>query len=195
MKFETLLKEVPQSTVIRHWTPEALAFLNTYLTTAPLEHLKAIYYINSLKTYMDDAYPAFFKANFEFNKKYFGGPNVRPDRQERCTRKSMQVFNKEIDAILLPRIFPNFPREKFVALAEKIRSSIVETLEENTWLTKEAKKEAILKMKSARLQLVSPEKDSEWDFLPEAKYSSTDAIENAKVVARVHLEKNLKNLS
>ncbi len=194
LKLDALLKEVPTTAVIRHWTPEALAFLDTYFSTTPVDTLKDIYQYNSLKSYMDDSYPQFFAANFEFTKKYFGGPNVRPDRQERCTRKSMQVFAKEIDAILMPRIFPDFPREKFIALAEKVRSSIIESLEENKWLTKGAKTEAIQKMKSARLQLVSPENEKEWDFLPAAKYSKTDSIENTKVVSRVHQEKTLKDL-
>ncbi|MEK6772950.1 MAG: M13 family metallopeptidase [Bdellovibrionota bacterium] len=194
LKFEALLKVIPNSTVIRHWMPEALAFLNTYFAGASVDELKDIYHYNSLKSYMDDSYPRYFQANFDFNKKYFGGPNKRTERQERCTRRTMEIFSKEIDAILMPRIFPNFPREKFISLAEKIRSSVIETLEENKWLSKEAKAEAILKMKSARLQLVSPENDKEWDFLPVAKYSATNPIENTKIVSKVYQEKTLREL-
>jgi putative endopeptidase len=192
---DRLLSKVPETSVIRNWTPEAMAYTDKFLAEAPLENIKAIYLYNSLKGYLDDAYPKFYDKNFEFRKKHFGGPNVRPAREERCTRLVMSTFAKEIDSILVPKIFPNFPREKFVALAESIRSSIIDSLKENSWLTKDAKKEAIEKMKSARLQLVAPTTEKEWDFLPLAKYSSSNPIENFKTVSTVYRDKSLQELS
>lgn len=194
LRLNGLLTQVPENVIIRNWVPEALTYLDKYLGDAPLENLRALYAYNSLKEVMDEAYPVYFKQKFEFSRKHFGGPEKRPDKQERCTRKAMGVFTKEIDAILMPRIFPNFPREKFVNLAEKIRSSIVESLEENQWLTKEAKTEAIKKMKTAKLHLVSPSTEKEWDFLPKATYSSKDSVENSKIITKVYKDKSLKDL-
>ncbi len=194
LHFDGFLKSIPKHTTIRNWTPEGLSLINEFLLNASIEDLKNIYIYNSLKGYWDDAYPKFFKANFDFNKKYFGGPDKRTERQERCTRRTMQTFAKEIDFILLPQIFPNFPREKFVNLAEGIRASIIATMQENTWLSKAAKEEALQKMKKAKLQLVSPETESEWDFLPASEYSEKNAIQNEKSVGKVQVEKNLKEL-
>lgn len=194
LKLEHFLTEVPQNTVIRNWVPESLNFMNEYLATQPLENLKIIYIYNSLKDQMDDSYPAFFQAMFDFRKKHFGGPDKRPDRQERCTRLVMRTFSKELDSILVDRFFPQFPTEKFISLAEKIRGSILESLESNNWLTSNAKKEAILKMKKARLQLVKPMNDKEWNFLPQATYSKASLLTNLKTINLVHTKKNLQEL-
>ncbi len=194
LQLEPLLKEIPETVVIRNWMPEALAYTDKFLATAPLEDLKAIYLYNSLKDYLDDSYPVYFKAAFEFQKKHFGGPNVRSERGERCTKKVSGTFTRELDSILMPRIFPHFPREKFIGLAEKIRGGIVSALKENQWLSSEAKTEAIQKMTTARLQLVSPENESEWNFLPAAKYSPTNPIENLKTVSKINRDKDLRDL-
>ena len=193
LQLPTLLKVIPDSVVIRNWMPEAMAYLDNFFATAPLEDLRAIYIYNALKGYLDDAYPKYFQAQFDFQRKHFGGPNTRSDREERCTKKVSGTFAREFDSILMPKIFPNFPREKFVGLAEGIRKSIIETLNENQWLTSEAKAEAINKMKSAKLQLVSPETESEWNFLPLAKYSAKDIIKNTKTLSNVYRDKHLKD--
>lgn len=104
----------------------------------------------------------------------------------------MHSYTKEIDAILMPRIFPDFPKEKFIALAEDIRKSILRSLENNTWLSKEAKAEAIKKIRLAKLQLVSPNNDKEWDFLPDAKYDSEKYLANGKKYSTLLQEKTLK---
>lgn len=194
LRLAALLKEMPDTIIIRDWMPEAFKRTNDFLAKGELYDIESVWLFHSLSDILDDAYPAYYKQKFAFQQKHFGGPNKRPERQERCTRAAMRTFGKEIDEILLNKIFPNFPREKFIALAEKIRASLLRSLQANTWLTKEAKAEAIQKMTKAKLFLVSPETDKQWDFLPDANYSKTDPIANSKTIDGVHKQKTLKEL-
>lgn len=189
LKLSHFLKLVPENTHIRNLTPENFVAVNEALQTTPIEVLKDVYLFHALPEYMDDAYPDFFKEKFEFNKKHLGGPIVRPARDERCTKMVMHQMNKELDAELLPKLFPNFPTKRFAALAEKIRKSIIEGLKENTWLSSQGKKAAIEKMKVARLQLVKPMNDGEWDFNLPATYFQDRPYFNMRVLRK---NQNLK---
>jgi putative endopeptidase len=192
LKLTKLFAEIPEQTVIRNWIPESLKYLNGTLASASVEDIKPVFLFHSLYRIIDDSDSQFFQVKFDFQKKHFGGANQRPDRPERCTKRVMNIFSKEIDSILLQKIFPNFERDKFVSLAENIRSSIIGSLEKNKWLSKEAQQEAISKIKTARLHLVSPSNDKEWDFLPEAKYANNKFLQNEKTVSQVQQKKTLQ---
>ena len=179
LRLKNVLAEVPNQTLIRDLAHKNFEWLNKSLGEMPLETLKNVYLAHDLPKYMDDAYPAFFKKAFQFSNKYLGGPNSRPPRQERCTVFVMHKFSREVDFELLPKVFPNFPKEKFVAFTEKLRKAIVHGLEKNQWLSPAGKKGAIAKMKKARLQLVKPDRDEDWDFNPELSYSPTQPYDNA----------------
>ncbi|MGE0172736.1 MAG: M13 family metallopeptidase [Oligoflexales bacterium] len=187
----SLLVQVPPHTHIRDFIPKTMEYLNERMKREPLDTLKDIYLLTALSPYMDDAYQSFWQKRFDLQHKYLGGPEKRPPRQEECTRMIMSDFTMELDSLLLPKMFPNFPAEKFVAMAEKVRGSILASLQENEWLTPDAKAEAIRKTKSAKLQLVKPLTDEEWNFNPKADYSPKAAIANAKLLSKVQIEKVL----
>lgn len=195
LKLKKFLFDIPEHVVIKNIIGNnTLEFFERKLKTAKLEELKSIFLYFQLAPIMDDAYPDFFAKHFEFNRKYLGGPNKRRKRQERCTLAVMNGFDKEVDFILLPKIFPNFPKEKFVASIEKIRTSLLDQLNDNTWLSKHAKEEAIRKIKGARLLLVSPNNEEEWDFNPRATYAIDTPIANHHKLEKLLIEKALKEL-
>ena len=195
LKLEKFLSDIPEHVIIRNIIGNnTMKFLDTKLKTASLEELKSVFLYFQLRPIMDDAYPEFFNKKFEFNKKYLGGPNKRPNRQERCTRAVMNSFDKEVDFILLPKIFPDFPKEKFVKSIEKIRIALMEQLQNNTWLSKSAKQEAMRKIKIAKLALVSPDTIKDWDFNPRAVYSVDAPIANSHKLGQLLIEKDLKEL-
>lgn len=165
------LEKVPDGTLLRDITPDNLKWVNGQFATGDVETLRDVYRWHSLAGIMDDAYPDFYRKNFEFNRKHLGGPDKRPPRDERCAQMAINQFGKELDSVLIDRLFPDFPTEKFIALAEKVRAEIITGLEKNTWLDKAGKKGAIDKVKTAKLQLVKPRTEEEWDFNPSAKYS------------------------
>jgi len=189
------LNRIPDRTLIRHLTPLNFDFVDEALEKQPLDVLKSIYLFHALMGYMDDAYPTFYNELFKFNASHLGGPIKRPDRKERCTRLIMANFEKEIDSELLPQLFPNFPIEQVIALTEKLRTSIIQGIDRNTWLTTKAKKMAIQKIKTATLQLVKPRNDAEWDFNPPANYTTQTPYLNLKLLGKNLIEKEIKELS
>jgi len=182
----------PPSLLVSNPVPEALDFLLAHSDEKSLPTLKDFYLVHFGYQTLDDSNPAYFQRLFDFNKKYLGGPIKRPDRDERCTRRIMHDFNRELDAILLPRMFPNFPEEKVRNVAAKIKESIIAGVNANTWLSDESKKKAILKIQTAKLYLVKPQTDKEWDFTPTKKYSASHRIENEKLRAKAGIEKDLE---
>lgn len=195
LQLETLLSPLPKNLLINTPVPEGLAFLNTHLDKYPTEVWKDFYLLTNLNDLLDDAYSSYFQQKFEFNRKYFGGPEKRPDRQERCTTTASRTFVKELDADLIETVFPKFDDKKFELMVQAIRASILVGLEKNTWLSKEAKTDAIAKIKNARLQLVRPGNDREWDFNVLRTYSARDPIANLHKYQRANWEKFLKELS
>lgn len=195
MKLETFFnKYIPQNTQLRDFIPESIDFLQKELKPENLQVLKDMYTYRSARGFMDDAYPELFKKRWEFSHKYLGGPLTRSDRQERCTRSVMGSFGLEMDYELLPRLFPQFPKEKMIKVAESVRNSILTGIEKNNWLSEQSKKGAIEKIKKAKLQLVQPMTDKEWDFKPVQKMSSKRPYENSVKLVMAGHKRTFKRL-
>ncbi len=188
------LKKVPKKLNVRVNIPEALKFYSEYLTDKNLETLKDIYLYRTASHLMDDAYPEFFAKKFAFNKKHLGGPDSRPVRQERCTLKMMNEFEKEVDEVLMQKLFPNFPKQKVVEISEKIRGSILDGIEKSAWLSTEAKVTAKKKIAECRLQVVAPQTAREWNFNPIRKYSATEPLKNQQKLRTALTEKMIKEM-
>lgn len=194
LKLSSFLSRIPDKTLIRDFMPDSFKYLEKKFTELSEEDLRSLYLYSALSGELDDAYPKFFQEGFDFKKKHLGGPAVRRERQERCTTTVMGHFEKEVDSILWTRLFPNFPIDRVVKLAEKIRASILTSLKENQWLAPQAKKAAIQKIKKAKLQLVAPKTPLEWDFLPLAEYSPSLPILNSLTYTKLVRAKELKEL-
>ncbi len=195
LRLEKIFASIPAHTVIRDVVgDEVFKFLNEKLEKASLEELKSIYLYFQLSPLLDDAYPQFFDKRFEFNRKYFGGPMKRSARDERCAKVTMEAFAKEVDYILLPKVFPNFPRERFIKSIEKIRAALLQQLEQNHWLTAVAKQEALRKIAQAKLALVSPNDVAEWNFNPLGNYVADAPLANGRELQQLLLNKALEEL-
>ena len=195
MKLDSFFnKNIPKNTQIRDFIPESIDFLQQELKEENLQILKDMYTYRSARGFMDDAYPELFKKRWDFRHKYLGGPLSRSDRQERCTGSVMGSFGRELDYLLLPRLFPKFPKEKMVQVAESIRASIMSGIEKNSWLTEKSKIGALEKVKTAKLQLVQPTTDKEWDFKPVQKMSSKYPYANSVQLAIAGHKRTFKKL-
>lgn len=194
LNLSQLFEMAPKTAQVNIPIPESIEFLNANMTDEKLDTLKDFYLYKAASEVMDEAYPKFFQTQFDFEKNFFGGPQVRADLQERCTTAAGGTFQLELDQILIDRLFPGFKDEKVMELGSKIRSSIASGLERNTWLSPEAKAEAMKKIKTARLQLVRPQNEKEWDFIPVQKYSSNKFIENNRIHSLARLKKSMEDL-
>lgn len=195
LQIEPLLSLAPKDLATRVNIPEALTYLNEALNQENLPVLKDFYLYKSLSGIMDDAYPKYFKKKFDFNHKYLGGAEKRPVRQERCTLRMMNEFEKEVDEVLMERLFPNFPKDKVVEVSEKIRSSILQGIENNKWLGSDARKTAKAKVKECRLQIIAPTNDREWNFNPIQTYSAIQPLENARKLREALFNKMIKEMA
>ena len=195
LKLDMLFKKAPQAALVNNPLYETPEFLNAELSKRPLSVWKDLILVRNLSNDMDDAYPKYFQQDFDFEKKYFGGPQTRPERQERCTRLVSGYFAKELDAAMLEQLFPNFDEKKVEELGSKVRASIVQGLKDNKWLSSESRKGAIEKIATARLQLVKPHTDREWNFNPIRRYSKTDLLMNQKIYREARFSKMMHELT
>jgi putative endopeptidase len=195
LKLDILFKKAPKTALVSIPLFEGTDFVNAEIAKRPLSVWKDVALRKSVYPYLDDGYTKFYEQRFAFNKKYFGGPEKRAERQERCTEEVMGNFDKEVDAALIDKMFPNFDEAKVQELGTKIRESILEGVENNKWLSKDARKEAIKKIKTARLQLVKPHNDREWDFTPIRHYSKTDMMVNDRLLSEANYSKMLHELT
>ncbi|MCJ8276440.1 MAG: M13 family metallopeptidase [Bdellovibrionales bacterium] len=184
LELAAILNKIPKKTKIRNPMDKVFKFLDKAMATYTLDQLKSAYLFQSTSGYLDEAYPEYFKRGFAFRNKFLGGAPKRTELTERCTQDVMSKFTKEIDAELFDKFFPNFPEKKFVSLLEKVRGSILEGLQNNKWLTKKAKANAIKKIKMAKFQVVKPKTEKEWDFNPKATYNAKTYIGNKKILAQ-----------
>ncbi len=193
-RLTSILKRIPAKTHIRNMTPENYEQLEAMLNDAPLDTLKDIWLYRSLSSKMDDAYPEFFQASFDFSKKHLGGPPKRADRDERCTKMVMGSFEREIDAELLPKMFPNFPEQRVRKIVERVRATIVRGLDNNKWLEAKTREVAKKKISSATLQIVRPKTNREWDFNPKLTYSKETPYENMRKLSQALIDKEIREL-
>jgi putative endopeptidase len=191
---QIMMGYLPEKTLANIPLPESLDFLNNEFGKYEIQVWKDIALIDTLLERLDEGYPKFYKKNFDMNKKFFGGPVKRSPLEERCTKIVGRNFNKEIDEALFEKVFPNFQEQKVTEVGEKIRASIIEGLERNKWLSSSAKKGALAKIKDARLQMVKPKNDREWDFVPQRNYSKTDYIQNSRTYQEARWAKNMQEL-
>lgn len=191
---EDFMSKVPKKTLIRDFVPENFKFMKKALNENRLDQLKSIYLYQALSQHMDNGYPEFYKKKFEFNKKFLGGPNLRPELKERCTNYVKGSFMKELDYELYPKLFGKFSKKKFKNLVNKIRASLTQSIKESTWLSDQGKKNATKKMKKAFMQVVKPNNKREWDFTLRGDYSEKDYLANLDLRSKLENEKALKKL-
>ena len=194
LRLKKVLRKVPGRIKIRNPMDKVFVFLNTAVDKYSLEQLKSIYLFQTVSGYLDEAYPKFFMRVFKFKNKYLGGSPKRSILDERCAKITMTKFKKEIDFELFDQFFPNFPEKKFINLLEQVRASIIEGLQENKWLSKKSKINAIKKIKMAKFQAVKPKTKREWDFNPVIKYDSKKYIGNFRLLAAQLIKREFKRL-
>ena len=193
-ELEGFYPRIPEETLIRHVAPQTHQWLQKQLAQGDLETLKSAYLWQALHDQLDDGYREFFAAYYDFQVKHLGAPSARPARDERCARMVMSHFTKELDAELLPHVFPDFPEQDFVALAEKVRQAMISGIDANTWLSDQGRRAAREKIAKARLQLVKPRTEAEWYFNPEISVSLVEPLKNLQNLAHRLLDREFTEL-
>ncbi|MCB0405814.1 MAG: M13 family metallopeptidase [Bdellovibrionales bacterium] len=189
------LAKIPQKTQVRQLFAKNFSEVDKLLKATPVDILKDVYLFRDLSSYMDDAYPDYFQARFDFSHKHLGGPEVRPVRAERCSFSVMGDFAKELDRELIDELYSDFPTAKFAALVDRVRVAMVERLKKNQWLSARGKRGAIKKMESVKMQLVKPTSEKEWDLLPVVTFDPKAPIANSMVRQEQWVERSVEEFS
>ena len=184
----------PNKARIRNLIPESFDYVEKASQTLPIDQWKSVFLFHSLTSYMDDAYADFFQTYFAFNRDFLGGPKVRSERQERCTKQAMGRFPMELDEDLIKILFPNFPSDKVVQLVDKIRATIVQKIDHSEWLSPEGKIAAKQKISKADLSLVKPKTEDQWNFKPKLDYSATTPYANSLKLEQAIKVRDLKEM-
>lgn len=195
LPLQTLLRLTPASAKVSIPVEEGLKFIDEHLADYSVDTWKDSLLLSNVNGALDDAYPGYFKEKFAFDQKYFGGPTQRAERQERCTLAVGGRFLRELDSAMIEKIFPNFDQNKVESIAAAVRSSIRQGIEKNKWLSTEARKEAWEKITVAKLQLVKPRTEKEWDFTPLRIYTKDDFHGNDRTYRQAQIAKVLKELT
>lgn len=192
--FSKVFASINSDTRVRNLTKDSLAYLNKFLGETQLFNLQSVMLFYTLRGYLDEAYPKYFKASHEFAHKHLGGPPKRPPLDERCTYAAMGGLGKELDAELIEVLFPGFDGAKVRDVAEGVRQSILKGLKANTWLTEAARKEAINKIKDAPLRLMKPDTEADWNFAEVGELNESKAIANDIMLAEAGIAQMLKKI-
>lgn len=192
LKLQNALAKIPQRTLFRDLFASSLKMLNKELGDMPLKDLGDLYLVAALFDTLDNAYPEFYKKKFEFNNHHLGGPVLRPMREERCTVYVKEAFTMELDHELIDVLFPNFPTEKFEKLVDRIRLSMLDRVEKNTWLSQSGKDGALRKLRTVKMKLVKPKNEREWNLQTLGPYQAKGPIANDYLRKKLRLAKNFE---
>lgn len=188
LKMDSLLAKIPADTLVRESMPIGNKFLDNAFATYPLEQLKSVYLVRFSNLFLKDGYSSVYRKFFTFRSNFMGTPKVPGDRHVYCADKVETYFPMELDRQLVDVLFPDFQPERIEKLSEAVRATLIATLEKNTWLSSSARKEAIKKVKNAKLLLGKPRAEEDWFFWPIKKYSSTKFISNVLLARQAQVE-------
>lgn len=191
---ETFFKMLPSDVAVSNYLPAINDYVSEKLNNENLKTLKDLYSVQLVSSFVEFSEANLHKKQFNFRHKFLGGPAVESPNNEKCTIAVMQNFAKELDELMIQREYGQFPEAKVIALAEQIRLSIIDGMKKNTWLSDEARSEAIKKIQVAKLQLVKPKNSKEWNFLPVKKYNPKQSIANSFLRNQAKFEHQLNSL-
>ena len=194
LKLQTLLARLPSNIKIKMPVPEQMKALDTVLKEAPLEALKALYLYQHLKDSVSLGYPSFAAEWAQYKANTFSDPK-EPTGKEKCATDVIELFASELDAEMIDTLYPGFRREPVTEIVERVRAAMVKSLKRNKWLSPSARDEAARKIETARLQLVRPEEERHWDYLPVTELSASDYARNLRAIKAAKSKKAVGELS
>ncbi len=195
LELTRLWRQLPETIIVRELSGEkAWACVNQKLGELSLQQLHTLLLYQALFSLLQESYPEFYQAKLNFGRKYLGTPPQLPSRLERATVRTTNYLNQELDYLLLPLLFTDFPKQRVVRLVEMIRTALLEQLQGNDWLSAKGKKEAIRKIRQLRFSLVYPERLEDWDLAPEVAYQPDQPLTNIRRLTQAKIDRTLREL-
>lgn len=194
LKMKAFLNRIPRDTFIRHLTPDTYAFVNAKLGQMSFEEIRDVMLFKYLNSSLEEGYPEFYNMKHKFRVNHFGEPSEQLPIAERCAESVADIFDREIDYSLYDSIFSDFPEQKFRNLVEKVRKTMRSKLQSNNWLQEATILRAVDKLDSIRMQVVRPEVEKDWGFLPMRTYYPEAYLKNKNILSGALMAKTLAKL-
>ena len=204
LHFKTMLDKIPSSVNI-NLIPNAkfdknsvdlFAKMNSTLGDASVSDLQALALWNkfSLNT-IKYSYPDFYLKTKDFKNKYNGISKIEESLEFQCTQSTAAALERNLDFEIVNAVYKDFPTKRVKNIVEQIQKTTLENIKNNTWLSKEAKQKAELKIQKIRFQIVKPDKIADWDLENETSLSSKKYLNNQKIIIENKFKKTLKDIT
>jgi putative endopeptidase len=193
--FKTMLNKIPNNINVNLVTKDVIKQINVLFQKASLKELQALAIWNRFS--MQDikySYPDLYIKNKDFQNKYFGSSKIEESLELQCTVDTSQTLERNLDIEVLNKYYKNFPENRVKSIVHQIQKTTLENVEKNTWLSKEAKSKAELKIKKIRFQLVKPDNLEDWDLIETTELNPNSFIKNKRKIADNDFNKMLKEI-
>ncbi len=193
--FKTMLSKIPKNINLNLVTNDVVKQINLSFQKASLKELQALAIWNRFS--MQDikySYPDLYKKDKDFHNKYFGSSKIEESLELQCTVDTGLILERNLDIEVLNKYYKNFPEQRVKSIVHQIQKTTLENVEKNTWLSKEAKLKAELKIKKIRFQLVKPDNIEDWDLIDITELKPDTFIKNKRKIANNEFNKMLKEI-
>ncbi|KAB8036905.1 hypothetical protein GCL60_13760 [Silvanigrella paludirubra] len=193
--FKTMLNKIPNNINVNLVTKDVIKQINVLFQKVSIKELQALAIWNRFS--MQDikySYPEFYIKNKDFQNKYFGSSKIEESLELQCTVDTSQILERNLDIEVLNKYYKNFPENRVKSIVHQIQKTTLENVEKNTWLSKEAKSKAELKIKKIRFQLVKPDNLEDWDLIETTELNPDSFIKNKRKIADNDFNKMLKEI-
>ena len=190
-----MLNKIPNNINVNLVTKDVIKQINVLFQKVSIKELQALAIWNRFS--MQDikySYPEFYIKNKDFQNKYFGSSKIEESLELQCTVDTSQTLERNLDIEVLNKYYKNFPENRVKSIVHQIQKTTLENVEKNTWLSKEAKSKAELKIKKIRFQLVKPDNLEDWDLIETTELNPDSFIKNKRKIADNDFNKMLKEI-
>ena len=172
-------KKVP----IHQYTVPLYDMVEKVLLETDLEVLKDFLLVRTLISKLDFSQPEWSAQYWDFKNKRLGGPAQRRPLPQECSRFLQDKLGSQLASKMVKTFFNDYPRKEFTELVESLRSTLIQRIKENPWLTPQGRKNTLKKMKALNMALLHPEKEEDWRFLKIEALHPDRFLENLKIIS------------
>lgn len=151
-----LLPEMPEKVIVAE--PRYFNHINDFLSESEFDEFKSwmiIKFINKSATYLSQD---FREAAFPFRQAVYGVPEL-PSQAKHAYRLANAAFDEVIGIYYGKTYLGDEAKADVISMIKKMLKVYEQRIQNNSWLSEDTKKQAIIKLKALRLKVGYPEKN------------------------------------
>jgi putative endopeptidase len=163
----------PSFTIINVQQPEYIKTMEQVIAAQPLSALKSYLRIHAVDPVAPYLSAAFEQASFEFFNKTLRGQGEEQPRWKRCTVLTNQSLSDAVGQDWVKRNFSPQSKADAEKIIANVRQALREEIEQVSWLSPQARQEALKKVDTMREKIGYP---SHWQDYSSLRVTSADFI-------------------